>query len=286
MRKQDAAIAREAASARARAADDLDLQPLLAHVSHGRGAEKVLVLHDWMGDSANYDAMLPYLDPDFATYVFADLRGYGGSRHLSGDYTVEEVAGDALRLAERLGWARFHVVGHSMTGMVVQRMAADDWRTGARRIKSVVAITPVAANGYPADPPTRDFLRALIHKRELSEQGFAVLTGNRLAPQWSRMKTDRHLRTSREEAMRGYYRMWLETDFSADVKDAGVRTPILVIGCRQDLWGFQEEHLRRTFGEWYPRVAFSFIADAGHYPMQETPVYLASMLERFVRTHA
>jgi pimeloyl-ACP methyl ester carboxylesterase len=116
----------------------------------------------------------------------------------------------------------------------------------------------------------------------LSEQGFALLTGQRLSPAWGRLKTARHLQTSTTEAMKGYYRMWLETDFSAEVRRARVGTPFLVIGGRQNLPGFQEGHLRKTFGAWYPNVEFTFIADAGHYPMHETPVYLASLLERFL----
>jgi pimeloyl-ACP methyl ester carboxylesterase len=81
--------------------------------------------------------------------VFADVRGYGKSRHLGGSYSVEEVTADAFRLAGQLGWGRFHVVGHSMTGIVVQRMAVDDWTSDAKRLKSVVAITPVSADGDP-----------------------------------------------------------------------------------------------------------------------------------------
>jgi pimeloyl-ACP methyl ester carboxylesterase len=77
----------------------------------------------------------------------------------------------------------------------------------------------------------------------------------------------------------------LETDFSPAVRDARIETPFLVIGGRQDLPGFQEEHLRKTFGAWYPNAVFTFITDAGHYPMHETPVYLASVIERFLREH-
>lgn len=62
---------------------------------------------------------------------------------------------------------------------------------------------------------------------------------------------------------------------------AHIDTPLLVIGGRQDLPGFQEPHLRQTFGEWYPNVDFAFVTDAGHYPMQEAPVYLAALIERF-----
>ena len=214
--------------------------------------------------------------------VFADVRGYGKSRHLHGAYSVEEVATDVFRLADHLGWERFHVVGHSMNGMSAQRMAVDDWTSGARRLKSVVAIAPVSASGYPADESTRRFLWDLIHKRELSEQGFALLTGLRLSAAWGRLRTTRHLEVSSEEALRAYYRMWLETDFSGEVREAKVGTPFMVVGGRQDLPGFQEEHLRKTFGAWYPKVEFAFITDAGHYPMFETPVYVASLIERFL----
>lgn len=201
--------------------------PILGHGVYGQGREKVLVFHDWMGDSSIYEPILPYLDLDSFTYVLAELRGYGRSRDLPGAYSVEEVAADAFRLADQLGWKRFHVVGHSMSGMVVQRMAVDDWTSDEKRLKSVVAITPVSADGYPADEGTKQFLWDLIHRRDLSEQGFSMLTGLRLLPAWGRIRTDRHFQTSTEEALKGYYRMWLETDLSPDVRKAKVGTPVL-----------------------------------------------------------
>lgn len=258
----------------------------LGHVLHGQGAEKVLALHDWMGDAANFDPLLPYLDLGRYTYAFADLRGYGSSRHLGGPYTVEQVAADGFRLADSLGWDHFHLLGHSMSGMAAQRMALDDWTSKARRLQSIAAVTPVSADGYPADEATRKFLWDLIGHRELSELGFSLLTGQRHGAGWSRLKAERHLLTASKEALEGFYRMWLETDFSADIRRAQIATPLLVIGGRQDLPGFQEEHLRRTFGAWYPDPELTFITDAGHYPMQETPVYLASLIERFFDAHA
>lgn len=259
--------------------------PSLGRTVYGQGPEKVLVFHDWMGDAANYEPIIPYLDPTARTYVFVDARGYGSSRHLTGAYTADEMASDAFRLVDELAWTRFHVVGHSMGGLVAQRMAVDDWNSGTRRIKSVVAVTPVSADGYPADESTRTFLWNLIGQRDLSEQAFALLTGQRLLAAWARAKTNRHLQTSATEALRGYYRMWLETDFSEEARKAEIATPFLVIGGRQDLPGFQEDHLRKTFGHWYPNVEFAFIADAGHYPMHETPVYLATLVEGFIGRH-
>jgi hypothetical protein len=32
--------------------------PILGHSVYGQGHEKVLALHDWMGDAATYEAMI------------------------------------------------------------------------------------------------------------------------------------------------------------------------------------------------------------------------------------
>lgn len=260
----------------------MELNQLLGYSSYGHGPEKVLVFHDWMGDADNWRPMMDYLDQDAFTYVFAELRGYGKSRHLTGAYTALEAAADAFCLVDHLGWEQFHLVGHSMTGMVVQRMMLQDWNAGAGRIKRVVAVTPVSANAYPADDPTKDFLWNVIGNVEMSEMAFSMLTGQRLLPAWGRLKTSRHLASADTEALKGYYHMWLEEDFSNDVAVSKIGIPLLVIGGHQDLPGFQENHLRETFGKWYPSVNFQFIADAGHYPMQETPAYLATLIERFL----
>lgn len=258
----------------------------LGYHLHGLGERKALFLHDWMGDSSTFQSLLRYLDPFSGQYAFADLRGYGDSRHLGAPFTAEQAARDAFDLVDRLGWTKFHLVGHSMSGMVAQRMALDDWSSGRRRVQSVAAVTPVSADGYPADEETRKFLWDLIGNRGLSEVGFGLLTGQRHGATWSRVKTERHLATASEDALRGYYRMWLEADLSAELEGARVGTPFLVVGGRNDLPGFQEEHLRKTFGAWLPEVRFEFITDAGHYPMQETPVLLAGLLEQFFAAHS
>ncbi len=255
--------------------------PILGHSMYGNGRECVLVLHDWMGDSGDYEGLIPYLNLETYSYVFADLRGYGKSRLLVGDFTLDEIKADLWRLLEHLGWHQYHVIGHSMTGMVVQAMALDDASSDARRIKSIVAITPVSANGYPADEATKEYFSNLIHNRSEIELSFALFTGQRLSTNWQKLKADRHLQTSKEVALKNYLKMWLETDFSGAVKKAGIGLPILVIGGKKDFSGFQGDFLKSSFGALYEKVVFSFIEDAGHYPMQETPVLLVSLIEEF-----
>ena len=70
-----------------------------------------------------------------------DYRGYGGMRDAPGDYTIDEIATDALALADKLGFASFSLIGHSMGGMAIERIAAlapeRDARAGRRRARSL-----------------------------------------------------------------------------------------------------------------------------------------------------
>ena len=115
---------------------------ILAHDVFGNGSEKVLMLHSWVDDGNSFELVKPYLNTERYTYVFAHLRGYGRSKNIKGEYTSNEISADAFRLADHLGWKKFHLIGHSMSGMAVQRMAINDWNSGKKRLKSVVAITP------------------------------------------------------------------------------------------------------------------------------------------------
>src|SRR5689334_10394775 len=98
---------------------------LLAFRSWGHGARHIMVLHDWTSSSRSYRRLMPFLDGEKSTFVFPDLRGYGSSADLEGCYTLQEISADCTRLADHLGWNRFAIVGHSMTGAAAQRIAVD-----------------------------------------------------------------------------------------------------------------------------------------------------------------
>lgn len=117
----------------------------------------MLVLHDWFCDHSSWDAAIPYLTPERFTYVFADLRGYGASREIEGDYTLDEAAKDAIALADKLGWSRFSLIGHSMSGLIVQRVA----QRVPDRIAGLVAITPVSPTGMGLDQGAVGFFRSI-----------------------------------------------------------------------------------------------------------------------------
>lgn len=55
--------------------------------------------------------------------VSFDNRGLGDSAILDGRLSIEAMADDALALCDALGLGRVHVVGHSMGGLIAQRLA-------------------------------------------------------------------------------------------------------------------------------------------------------------------
>ena len=102
------------------------------HKTIGTGPTKAIVIHGWFWDHRVFTPIFDCIDTDRYTFAFPDIRGYGNSRNAGGDYTIGEVAADAIALADQLGWHEFHVVGHSMGGKAAQKVAMDAPRACAR----------------------------------------------------------------------------------------------------------------------------------------------------------
>jgi 3-oxoadipate enol-lactonase len=253
-----------------------DNMELIAHKQIGSGKEKVLVMHNWLGDSTSYDFMLPYLNTEDFTYVFADLRGYGRSKDMRGNYSVEEASGDAIKLINSLKWNKFHLIGHSMSGMIVQKIALDN----PLRVKSIVAITPVPACGSPGPQEMMDFFEsAALNNDEAAMECVNTLTSNRYTKAFAQKMVSYLRQESTSEACLGYMKMFFHTDFSESVK--GLQTPILVLFGEHDFEG-SEAFMRATFLEWYPNAQLECCKGAGHYPMIETPIALVAAIEKFL----
>ncbi|HTP76544.1 MAG TPA: alpha/beta hydrolase [Rhizomicrobium sp.] len=250
----------------------------IAYTLHGSGAEPVLVLHDWNGDHGNYDPILPYLDGAAFTYAFVDLRGYGKSRDIEGAYTVDEISRDCIAVADALGWQRFHVLGHSMTGMATQRIAAD----APARVKSAIAVCPMSAAGSPAPDEALRFFEITTHDDDAFRRLIKFVSGN-LSEQWVDAKL-RQNRSSVSPACRaGYLRMFSRSNFVEDVR--GLATPFLVVVGSHDP-GIDEAAMKATFLAWHPNAELAVIPNCGHYPMQECPPYFAMLIEKFLREHS
>lgn len=82
------------------------------------GPLPVLALHGWLDNAASFDRLAPLLQG--ADVVALDLAGHGRSYHrtLQAAYNIWEDLPDILRAADRLGWQRFHLIGHSRGAII------------------------------------------------------------------------------------------------------------------------------------------------------------------------
>lgn len=247
----------------------------IGHHPLGTGPEKVIVMHGWFSDYTVYEPLFPWLDTTTFTFAFMDFRGYGKSKSMEGAHTIEEMGRDALALAESLGWDRFHAVGHSMAGKVVQWMAAE----APEKVKSIVGITPVPAIAIPFDPESRALFEGAWEKQENRGTILSMTTGDRLGELWRDSMTEKSFATSQPKAFRDYFLAWADETFAERVQ--GNETPFKVIVGRHDA-AITEETMVNTVMQWFPKAEMEVFEDAGHYPMVESPPHLGVALNTFL----
>jgi 3-oxoadipate enol-lactonase/4-carboxymuconolactone decarboxylase len=91
----------------------------------GRDETPVLILAHSLGqDHGMWDPQIADLSEHFRVLRY-DIRGHGASGVTAGDYRIEQLAADALALADALGIDRFAFCGVSLGGMIGQWLAAN-----------------------------------------------------------------------------------------------------------------------------------------------------------------
>jgi pimeloyl-ACP methyl ester carboxylesterase len=249
------------------------------HKLIGHGPHKVIALHGWFGSADGWGPFAELIDPEAFTYAFMDIRGYGRAKEQVGEYHSLEVARDTLALADRLGWSRFSLIGHSMGGMFIQRV----WAEAPQRVEKLVALTPIPANGYPFDEASYAFFANAADHEDVRRQIVDKTTGNRLTPTWLDRIVQHSLQNSTTAAFAAYLNTWARDDFSAQIKSSKENpVPIQIIIGEHDP-AVQAALIKDTFMAWYPNARLEVMANAGHYPMWETPVALVSRIESFLR---
>ncbi len=229
----------------------------IGHTIYGSGKEGIIVLQGWFGDHTVFAPMTPYLDKQTFTWAFMDYRGYGLSRSIEGEHTMQEIAADALSLADYLGWERFHLVGHSMGGMALMKVAVE----ATERIKSGVALTPVPASGVPLDADGEALFSGAPDNDENRRMILDFTTGGRLSGHWLDWKVQCSRETTTRDAYADYLVAWTQTDFAEQSK--GLELPLLVCAGEHDQ-ALTAEVMEQTYLAWYPNAELQILPNAGH----------------------
>lgn len=254
----------------------------LAYQVVGRGKRAVIAVHGWFGDERTFEPMLRAVDTASSTWLLPSLRGYGLSRDVDGEMTIDEAAADCIELADRMGFDRFSVVGHSMGGKVALKALC----LAPARVEAVVGVAPVPASAVPFPPEVRAvFDRAatdLSARRDIIDHS----TGRRLAGAWLDRTVAATVRSGSPAAIERYLTSWADSDFSEELGTREV--PAMVVVGQHDPDN-NETAMKETYGRHLPDLDLLVFENCGHYPPDETPIALAtaidSFLERSVPNH-
>ena len=246
-----------------------------SYVVVGSGDHHVIALHGWFGSALGWGHLTDYLNTAQFTYVFPDLRGYGSRRDEPGAYTMAEAAADAIELADRRGWDRFSLVGHSMSGVAIQHVLDQ----APHRVRRLVGVAPVPAAGLPLGESEWALFSSAAHSTASRGMIVNYSTGSRLTPAFVDLIVRHSLDNSTADAFGAYLASWAKADIVARVK--GNDVPVKVITGEYDPTQ-PAEFMEQAWLQVYPNSELEVLRGTGHYPMFETPVALAVSIEEFL----
>jgi len=247
---------------------------------HGEGVPLVL-LHGFPLSMAIWDPIRAGLAA-VARVITPDLRGFGASDKPHGEYSMQALADDVLRLADALGLDSFALGGHSMGGYVALRLAA----ACPNRLAGLLLVDSRAEGDPPEGRARRDAAIARIE----SEGGAGYLdefVPNLIAPEL-RQRAPRFLAELRAIAaavpdhvltacLRG---MRDRPDSTSMLRTLDV--PALVLVGAED--AITPAAAARAMADLLPRATLAVIPGSGHTPPVERPLPTAEAIIAFVRS--
>lgn len=241
----------------------------------GQGPLKVLWLHGLFGHAQAWGPMVPCLNTALFSHVFMDWRGYGRRRPVPGRLDLTEMAEDALAVADHLGWSQFAVVAHDVGALAVLQMLS----MAPQRLRRWSAIAPVPPSGLSLSAADSIFYANATTQSDVRRSLLDLATGRRLAGPWLEHMARQSVDATTSTAFGAYFKACTHSSMSWRQDRAA---PALQVLAGEFDGLLPEALLRRTWLSSCPDAQFELLRNAGHFPMEETPVFLAATLERFL----
>ena len=248
---------------------------------HGDSGEPLVLVHGYTGDISDWRHQIPEFSRTHRVLVL-DLRGHGQSQAPPdrSAYTVLQMSHDLEALAEHVGFDRYHLLGHSMGGAVVQEVAL----RSPQRLLSLTLHDTAHRFNLNADP-------AVVMWRDLrfgmaESKGMAAVADMEpvLAP-------PPHMPGERiEETKERLSRMSVDAFIGAwdgltawegtEARAHAIETPTLIIYGDLDMPLLVESSLK--LAQLIPDATVEVIPETGHSPQWERPALFNAALRGFL----
>ncbi len=245
------------------------------YIEQGSGPAVVLV-HGFGGHTFSYRHLIPDLAKDHRV-VAIDLKGFGYSeRPQKSDYSLGAQARLVVRLMDTLRIESAALVGHSMGGEVVMRVAA----RYPDRVERLVLAGSISGDRIPT-LPTLPFIKPFLPL-------IAKLMGRRALPRsyYDPSKITKEIREGYQAPLRIYgtmdalYQMMRDFRRDKSVDFKRIMQPVLILWASNEkvVPGWTLRRLRKHF----PEAIVTTIERAGHLLLEEQPEDCNAAIRRFL----
>ena len=246
---------------------------------HGEGVPVVL-LHGFPLSSEVWTPIRTAVE-QAARLITPDLRGFGSSDKPEFGYTMDELADDVIRLADRLELSHFIVGGHSMGGYVALRLAA----AHHGRLAGLILVDTRASAETPQGKARRDAAIERIRRGEavaFLDEFFPNIVGESTLERAPRLAAElRSLAAGvPDHVLIGCLAGMRDRADSSDVLSR-LDVPALVITGEEDLLAPPEVAANMAAG--LRRARLAVIPFSGHTPSVERPIPTAEAILAFLR---
>ena len=252
---------------------------------HGDSGEPLVLVHGYTGDITDWRHQLPEFSRTHRVLTM-ELRGHGRSEAPSdrSSYTVEQMASDVEALVDQVGFERYHLLGHSMGGAVVQEIAL----RSPQRLLSLILHDTSYRFGLMADSAVEDWWKSRMALAEAGKMAELAELPPPVPPP-PHMPAERleetkvRLSKMSPDAFIGAWQGlvgWQGTKARA----SAISTPTLIIYGDLDAPALIQGMTR--LAEVIPNARVEVIPETAHSPQQERPELFNRALRRHLEANA
>lgn len=227
----------------------------LHYEKHGSSGDPLVFVHGFTGDITDWRHQVPEFSRTHRLLIL-DNRGHGFSAAPAdaASITVERMADDVEALVAHAGFERYHLLGHSMGGAIVQEIAL---RSPERLLSLILQDTSYRFGGHKLEFPESPRPRSPQRQEQVIER-------------MSRMKP--------ETLMAGWRALmsWQGTEHRA----GQITARTLIVYGTHDAPALIEGS--RRLGELIPNSEVRTIAETAHSPQEERPEVFNEVLREFL----
>jgi pimeloyl-ACP methyl ester carboxylesterase len=254
---------------------------------HGESGPAFVLVHGYTGDITDWRHQLPAFSPSYRVLA-VDLRGHGDSEAPADRdaYTIQLFVDDVEAFVDEIGFGRYHLLGHSMGGAIVQEIAL---RGPDRLLSLTLHSTTDDFSGAAANGPLKMYFDYRFNLAET--EGMAAVAKIKTPfpapphmPAERTEETDARFAQMSVDAFIGAWKGLSAWAGTRGGRSARIMAPTLVIYGDLDA-GFLVEGSKRLAQE-IPGAQLAVVPETAHSPQWERPPLFNAALGAFLNAVA